>query len=154
MKRFALAAALIAGLTACGPSAEADVKQAKVEVTQAWARDTVGRTATAAVFMTLSSPTADRLVGASTPIAGKTDLMTMEMRGEAMIMAYVDAIDIPANQAVSLDPSGLHVWLEDLRQPLQAGQTFPLVLDFAKAGQQRVEVSVVAPAAALPMSEI
>jgi copper(I)-binding protein len=147
MKRLVLAASLIAGLVACGQSAE-------VGVDQAWARDTVGRTANAAVFMTISSPTADRLVGASTPVAGKTGLMTMEMDGGAMTMAYVDAIDVPANEAVSLDPSGLHVWLEDLREPLKSGQTFPLVLEFEKAGEKHVEVSVVPPAAPSPMQDM
>lgn len=38
--------------------------------------------------------------------------------------------------------------------PPPAGQTFPLVLEFEKAGEQRVEVSVVAPGAPLPMPEM
>ena len=44
------------------------------------------------------------------------------------------------------------MWLADLREPLMAGQTFPLVLEFEKAGKQRVEVMVIAPAAAPPTS--
>ena len=76
--------------------------------------------------------------------------MTMEMGGGAMAMAYVDAIDIPANVPVSLDPTGLHVWLDSLNEPLEAGRSFPLVLEFEKAGEQRVEVSVIAPAAPPP----
>jgi copper(I)-binding protein len=102
--------------------------------------------------MTITSPTADRLVGASTHVANKTDLMTMETEGATMAMTYLEDIKIPANQLVSLDPSGLHVWLTELNEPLKAGQTFPLVLEFEKAGEQRVDVSVVAPAAAAPMS--
>jgi copper(I)-binding protein len=123
---------------------------AGVEVDNAWARDTVGSTANAAVFMTIASPTADRLVGASTPVAGKTDLMTMKGAGGTMAMTYLEGIDIPADAPVSLEPSGLHVWLAGLDAPLEAGQTFPLVLRFEKAGEQRVEVSVIAPAAAPP----
>ena len=145
MKSWALALVLSLPLAACeGP--------AEVAVTDAWARDTVGRTGSAAVFMTISSPGDDRLLGASTQVASKTDLMTMESGGGAMAMAYVDAIEIPAGEAVSLDPSGLHVWLEDLKQPLRAGETFPLVLEFEKAGEQSVEVTVIAPAASAPMA--
>lgn len=144
MKSWVLALVLLLPLAACGQPAE-------VAVTDAWARDSVGRTASAAVFMTISSPGADRLIGASSPVARKTDLMTMEMTGGAMNMAYLDAIDIPAGVPVSLDPSGLHVWLEDLHQPLKAGQTFPLVLEFEKAGERRVAVSVIEPAAAPPV---
>jgi hypothetical protein len=142
---MALALVALFPLAACNQTAV-------VEVDRAWTRDTVGRTANAAVFMTITSSAPDRLIGASTPAAEKTDLMTMETEDGAMAMAYLDHIEIPANEPVSLDPSGLHVWLADLGEPLKAGQTFPLVLEFEKAGEQRVEVSVVAPAAAAPMS--
>ena len=145
MRRLALALVTLFPLAACN-------QVAVVEVERAWTRDTVGRTANAAVFMTITSSAPDRLIGASTPAANKTDLMTIETKDGAMAMAYLDAIEIPANQPVSLDPSGLHVWLANLNEPLEAGQSIPLVLEFEKAGEQRVEVSVVAPAAAAPMS--
>ncbi len=118
----------------------------------AWARDTVGGSANAAVYMTITSPTADRLLSASTPIAKKTDLMTMAGGSSATEMTYVNGIDIPANRPVSLNPSGLHVWLADLNQPLRAGQTFPLTLKFEKAGERQVVVSIIKPAATPPMS--
>ena len=143
MKRSALALGLTLALAACA-------RPTAVEVTDAWTRDTVGRTANAAVFMTITSPTADRLVAASASVAGKTDLMTMRSADGAMAMTYLDAISIPAGAPVSLDPAGLHVWLADLRAPLEAGQSFPLVLEFEKAGELRVEVAGIAPAAAAP----
>jgi copper(I)-binding protein len=125
---------------------------ATLEVKEVWTRDTVGGTANAAVFMTISSSAADRLVGASTPVANKTDLMTMQGGSGEMKMSYLNGIDVPAGKPVSLDPTGLHVWLADLKQPLKAGQTFPLSLRFEKAGERQVTVSVTAPAAAPPMS--
>ena len=128
------------------------VQSAPLEVKDVWARDTVGSAANAAVFMTISSPTPDRLIAASTRVAKKTDLMTMEGGSSAMEMKYVEGIDIPANKPVSLNPGGLHIWLADLNQPLKAGQTFPLVLKFEKAGERQVIVSIIEPAAAPPMS--
>jgi len=139
-----LALCLLVPVAACG-------QPAPLEVHDAWARDSVGSTANAAVFMTISSATPDRLVAAATPVANRTDLMTMGSDSGAMGMEYLEAIDIPADKPVSLDPGGLHVWLDDLDQPLKAGQTFPLVLTFDKAGQRRVVVSVIDPAAAPPM---
>ena len=56
-------------------------------------------------------------------MAEKTALMTMRAEDGTMGMRYIDAIDLPPGQPVSLDPTGLHVWLEDLRQPLKAGET-------------------------------
>ena len=144
MRRLVSAMVLMLPLSACQPPAG-------VEVENAWARDTVGRTANAAVFMSITSPGTDRLVAASSPAAKKTDLMTMKMEGGAMAMTYLDGIDIPAGEPVSLNPSGLHVWLADLNQPLKSGQTFPLVLEFEKAGEQRVVVSVIAPVAPPPI---
>jgi copper(I)-binding protein len=126
-------------------------QQAAPVVKNVWARDTVGGTANAAVFMTITSPVADRLIGASSPASGKTDLMTMRGGGGMMGMAYVDAIDLPANTPVSLNPQGLHVWFAALPQPLKAGQKIPLTLKFEKAGEQQVTVSIIAAAAPPPM---
>jgi hypothetical protein len=123
-----------------------------VEVEDAWTRDSVGRTANAAVFMTIRSDTADRLIAASAPVAKKTDLMTMVASKGTMGMTYVDAIDVPAGRPVNLNSSGLHIWLAELNQPLKAGQTFPLFLEFEKAGRRQVTISIVEPAAAPPMS--
>ena len=127
-------------------------QQASLEVKDAWTRDTVGSVANAAVFLTISSPIADRLVSASTRVARKTDLMTMGREGDVMKMKYVQGIDIPANTPVSLNPSGLHVWLAQLKQPLKAGETFPLDLKFEKAGQRQIAVTVIKPADAPPKS--
>ena len=145
MRRLAFVIALTLPLIACRQAAPAEVKNV-------WARDTVGGTANAAVFMTITSPVADRLIGASTPAAKKTDLMTMTMEGGTMGMKYLDAVDLPANKAVDLNSGGLHVWLAGLNQPLKAGQTIPLTLKFEKAGERQVTVSVIAPAAAPPTS--
>ena len=144
MRRLAIALFLSLPIAAC-------TKPAPLVVKDAWTRDTVGSSANAAVFMTITSPTADRLVAASTPVAKKTDLMTMDVSGGAMEMKYLKGIDIPANQPVSLNAGGLHVWLADLNQPLKAGQTFPLSLTFEKAGQRKVVVSILQPTAAPPM---
>ena len=121
-------------------------------ITDVWARDTVGSTANAAVFMTITSPTPDRLLAVSDSVADKTDLMTMQGGSSHMEMTYVGGIDIPAGKPVSLNPAGLHVWLAGLHQPLKAGQSFPLTLRFEKAGERTVTVSVIAPAAAAPMA--
>ena len=145
MRRSAFALFLLLPIAACAQPAGPEVKDP-------WARDTVGSTANAAVFMTIASRTADRLIAASTPIANKTDLMTMAGGSGAMEMKYLKAIDIPADKAVTLNSSGLHVWLAELNQPLKAGHSFPLVLTFEKAGERRVTVSVIAPAAAPPMA--
>ena len=132
----------------------AAAQTARLEVKDVWARATIGSSANAAIYMTITSPNADRLVAASTPVANKTDLMTLEGGSSAMEMIYLKTIDIPANKPVSLNPNGLHVWLAGLKQPLKAGETFPLTLTFEKAGRRQVSVSVTKPGATPPMPEM
>lgn len=147
MRGLTLTLFLLLPLAACERSAP-------LEIADAWARDTIGGTETAAVYMTITSPTADRLIGASTPIAANTDLMNMHGDSSSMAMVYVDAIDIPANTPVSLDPTGFHVWLANLNEPLRAGQSFPLTLRFEQAGEREITVSIIEASAAPPMSDM
>lgn len=113
-----------------------------VQITNAWARATPGGAQTAAAYVTVESPTGDRLTGASTPAAQKTELHEMTMEGSVMKMRPVEGIDLPAGEPVTLKPGGYHIMLTGLAKPLKEGETFPLTLDFAKAGAKQVNVTV------------
>jgi copper(I)-binding protein len=115
---------------------------AQLEINNAWAGATPGSAENGAAYVTITSPTADRLVSASTPVAKKTELHTMSMQGMVMKMRPVSGVDVPAGQPVSLKPGGEHIMLMGLNQPLREGQSFPLTLDFEKAGPRTVTVSV------------
>jgi hypothetical protein len=115
---------------------------AQLEVNNAWARATPGKAENGAAYVTIQSPAADRLVSASTPVAKKAELHTMSMQGMVMQMRPVSGVDIPAGQPVSLNPGGEHIMLMGLNQPLREGQSFPLTLDFEKAGPRTVTVTV------------
>jgi len=145
VRRFALALFLLLPVMAAAQPSQLEVKDV-------WTRATIGSSSNAAVYMTITSQVADRLVAASTPVANKTDLMTMGGGSSAMEMLYLKAIDIPANKPVTLNASGLHVWLAGLKHQLNAGQTFPLTLTFEKAGRREVTVSIIKPNAMPPMS--
>jgi len=134
----ALAAAFL--LTLSAPAAMA--QSSNVEIKEAWARATPGGAQTGAAYVTLQSPTGDRLTGASTPVAKMAELHSMTMDNGVMKMRQVDGIDVPAGQAVTLQPNGYHIMLMGLTQPLKEGQTFPLTLTFAKAGNESVTVTV------------
>lgn len=138
MRGLAFSLCLLLSIAGC-------TRPASIRVEDPWARATPSGTAQVAVFMTISSRSGDRLVGASTPLAARTDLMTMEMGEGAMAMSYVEAIEIPANETVRLEPRGLHVWMAGVGRPLIAGQTFPVTLSFEKAGDVRVDVAVLGP---------
>lgn len=132
-------------------AAVASAQTGQLAVDNAWARATPGKSDIGAAYVTIHSPTADRLVAASTPVAKKAELHTMEMSGMVMKMRPISSIDIPAGQSVSLAPGGMHIMLMGLNQPLKAGQSFPLSLTFAKAGTRTVNVAVEKVGASGPM---
>jgi copper(I)-binding protein len=113
-----------------------------VEVKDAWARATPAGAQTAAAYVTIVSPTADRLTGVATPEAQKAELHSMTMEGGVMKMRPIDGLDLPAGTLVTLKPGGYHIMLTGLAKPLREGDTFPLTLSFANAGTQQVTVTV------------
>jgi copper(I)-binding protein len=152
--------ALVFVATLAAMMAPAFAQTDQIQITSPWARATPGGATTAAAYMTIMSPTADRLVAVSTPIAKKAELHTMTMTGTVMKMRQIAAIDLPAGLPVTLKPVGIHIMLTGLAQPLKQGQSFPLTLTFAKGGTHEVTVAVEkvgamgpagAPGGAMPM---
>ena len=131
--------AFIAGLAV---ASAALAQHAQLEVNNAWARATPGKAENGAAYVTIQSPTADRLVSASSPVAKKAELHTMSMQGMVMKMRPIAGLDVPPGQSVTLKPGGEHIMLMGLNQPLHEGQSFPLTLDFEKAGPRTVTVAV------------
>ena len=131
--------ALVAGLVV---TSAALAQPAQLEVTNAWARATPGKAKNGAAYVTIESPTADRLVSASSPVAKKAELHTMSMQGMVMKMRPIAGLDVPPGQSLTLKPGGEHIMLMGLNQPLHEGQSFPLTLDFEKAGPRTVTVAV------------
>ena len=84
----------------------------------------------------------DRLVSAQSPIAGRAEFHTHEMDGGMMKMRRVPSVEVPAQSEVTFEPGGLHVMLPGLKKPLVAGERFPLVLEFEKAGTIEVSVEI------------
>src|ERR1700756_1156031 len=114
----------------------------QLEVSNAWARATPAKAENGAAYVTILSPTPDRLLSASSPVAKKAELHTMEMAGMVMKMRPSGGLDIPAGQPVALKPGGEHIMLIGLQQPLHEGQSFTLTLNFEKAGVRTVSVAV------------
>ena len=133
-----LTLAALSGLCALSTFAQS------VSVTEAWARATVpGQKATGA-FMVLTAKDVSKLVAASTPVAGITEIHEMKMDKDVMRMSAVAALDLPAGKAVELKPGGYHVMLMDLKNPLADKSTIPMTLTFedAKGQKSRLEVQV------------
>jgi len=131
--------ALVSGLLLSGAAAQSP----QVTVTDAWSRATPPHAPTAAVYMTLTSATADRLVAVSTPVAQQAELHQTTNQGGIMRMRpVVGGLELPPGKPVSLRPGGYHIMLTGLKTSLQAGQSIPLRLTFAHAPPVDVEATV------------
>jgi periplasmic copper chaperone A len=134
-------AILLAGLLGTATAAAAGPA---ITVAKAWARATTSAGATGVVYLSLADigPAADRLIGVATPVAAHADMHIMVMEGNVMQMRPVDAVDVKPGERIEFKPSGLHIMLTDMKQPLTRGERFPVTLDFEKAGKVDVEVLV------------
>ncbi|MEN9643427.1 MAG: hypothetical protein RL238_96 [Actinomycetota bacterium] len=180
--RRALAATVAVGLFAFGAAACGDDSTdsadtagaettagsaAELTVSGQWARTSPMDAANGALYFTVTSPEADRLVdvkvdasvagmaqihetvmatddtmamGSDTTMAMGGDT-TMAMGGE-MEMREVDGIDIAAGEPLVLEPGGYHVMLMELAAPLEVGTSISVTLTFEKAGDVVIDVPV------------
>ena len=147
LKLLVIAGCLLVSLLIPGAAA---AQTGQVEIKDAWARATPGKAENGAAYLTIETLAPDKLVAVSSPAAKKTTLHTMTMDGGVMKMRPLDGLDVPANQPVTLKPGSIHIMLQGLNEPLQAGKSFPLTLTFEKAGERKVEVAVEKPGAMGP----
>jgi hypothetical protein len=133
--RHALAASAAALWLAAGAA------RAAVEVSDAWARATMPGQKVAGVYMQLKADRPARLIGVRSRAAKTAEVHEMSHAGGVMKMRKVEALDLPANRVVKLEPGGLHVMLLDIGKPLKPGERVPLTLIVEQAGK-RVEVQV------------
>jgi periplasmic copper chaperone A len=124
---------------------------AQVTVERPWTRATPPGAKVGAGFMTLKSKgVADRVVGASSPAAGRVEMHVTIREGDVMKMREVKAFEVPAGGSFELKPGGAHLMLMDLKRPLKQGEKLPLTLKLEKGGELKVELSVEALGARQP----
>ena len=112
-------------------------------VKNAFARASATPNATAgAVYLTISSPEADRLTAVFSPAAAMAHLHESKDENGVMKMEMRQSLDIAAGEEIVMKPGGLHIMLMGLKAPLKKGETLALELTFEKAGTVPVLVPV------------
>jgi copper(I)-binding protein len=123
-----------------------DYKQSGLDISNPWARPTAGESKTAAVYFTVKNTGSadDTLKSLSTPVAKKADIHknTTDEYGVMRMRPVEGGLNVPAGGSVDLNPGGYHVMMTGLKQKLVTGQTVPLTLTFAKAGDVTVDVQI------------
>lgn len=106
-----------------------------ITITHPWAAPSATEAAAMFLEMNNSGPRADRLIGASTPIAGA---VIFRARDGAPLEYY----DLLPRRPVSLRPGRRYIALRDLKGPLALDDAFPVTLRFARAGSITITVMV------------
>lgn len=132
--------ALFAGITTHAQSSAAST----IVVEQPWARATPKGAKTGAAYMTLinNGASTDRLLSATTPVADQVQFHEETEEKGVSRMREVRTVELDPAAKIIFTPGKMHMMIVGLKQPLKEGQSFPLTLQFEKAGKIDVIVPI------------
>jgi len=108
-------------LSSCGqPSAP-------VTVSDPVYRPPLGAGSVGAAYFTIESASDDSAVSFSSPMAAAVEIHETVVENGRASMRPIGALELPARTPVALEPGGMHLMIID-PQPLEADQTFPLMI--------------------------
>jgi periplasmic copper chaperone A len=140
-------------LLTAGAAAAQEFKAGPLEIDQPWSRATPKGAKVAAGYLTIKNTGTepDRLVGVTSPAAGKSEIHEMSMEKGVMKMRPVPGgVEIKPGETVELKPGSFHIMMTGLKNPIERGKPFKASLTFEKAGPVEVEFTVVAAGASPP----
>lgn len=132
-----------------------------IEVSDAWVRparmssgDTMGHGShgtelpvagtNSAAYMRIGNTTStpDRLLRVESNVAGAIEIHQTMFTDDIASMSPVEAVEIPAHDAVEIMPGGLHIMLIGLNRDLLEGEQIQLTLVFENAGRIAINAEV------------
>jgi hypothetical protein len=116
-----------------------------IRVENAWSRAVPDGSEVAVGYLTIRNDgdEPDRLVSASAPFAGETEMHQTTMTDGVMQMRPVsEGVPVPAKSTVTLEPGSYHLMFMRLTGPIKEGDTLPLKLTFERAGIVDVTIQV------------
>lgn len=120
MKRLIAAIALC--FAACGQGG------APIAVENTQYRAPLGASGIGVAYFSITSPTADAIVGVSSPQADHIEMHTSVSEGDQMAMKRLYEVELPAGKPVIFGPNGMHLMVFEPR-PVAEGATFPIQID-------------------------
>jgi copper(I)-binding protein len=140
-----LVASLFAVAMSAGAASADDYKLGALEIGHPWSRALPKGATVAAGYVKIKNTGTelDRLVGGSTPVAGRFEIHEMSMDKGVMKMRPLPAgVEIKPGQTVELKPGATHIMMMDVKQPIERGKPFKGSLVFEKAGAVDVDFAV------------
>lgn len=116
-----------------------------VKITNLWARALPVVSKNGAAYFTAENTGKHdaRIRGVLTAIARRAEIHTHVLEdGLARMQQVTEGVVVPAHGTISFTPGGLHIMLMGLEQPLTAGMSFPITLEFEDGGSFPLTVNV------------
>jgi hypothetical protein len=145
MKIFTVLACAVA-VVAANASFAHDYKLGALQIEHPWARATPKGASVGGGYMKITNTgtSPDRLIGGSSPIAGRFEVHEMSMDNGVMRMRPLkDGLEIKPGQTIELKPGSFHIMFVDIKQPIKEGERVKSTLVFEKAGTIEVEYAAV-----------
>ncbi|RYG33160.1 MAG: copper chaperone PCu(A)C [Burkholderiales bacterium] len=133
-----LIAAIALGLTACGLAA-CGQGAAPLQVTEATYRAPLGSTGIGVAYLSVTSPSADRIVGVSSPQADRVEMHASVMSGDQVSMKQLQEVVLPAGKPVEFAPGGMHLMVFGPK-PLAEGATFPIQIELESGRTETISL--------------
>jgi len=118
----------------------ANAANLEVTVKDAWGKATAPGQDNGTIQFSIVSKKEAKLVSISSSVAGTVEIHSMVHENGMMKMRPVEFITLQAEKWVDLKNTGNHVMLLNLKQPLKAGDTIPLILTLEFPDKHRISV--------------
>ncbi|MCJ8318760.1 MAG: copper chaperone PCu(A)C [Colwellia sp.] len=118
------------------------IQAQNLTATEGYIRESIPGTTVSSAYMTLTntSEKSVTLVGASSKISARIEIHEHSMSNGMMSMRQVESIVIGSKETAILQPSGLHLMIFDIKEPLKHGDLITLTLHFSS--QPNVEIQL------------
>jgi copper(I)-binding protein len=109
-----------------------------------WSRPTASGMPIGVAYLSITNKGSqeDTLIAARTPAAARVEFHRTSVESGMARMRPAGALVIAPNSTITAEPGGLHLMLIDLKAPLVAGTSVPLVLTFKSAGDVTVQLKI------------
>jgi copper(I)-binding protein len=136
----AVVAAIATGGIAVAPAGAHGYRVGTITIGHFWATPAKAGTGATGVYGILynTGKAPDRLVGATTPVAGQVRFRAKTPDG----FKWLDGIPLAPGRPMAIAAWRQHLWLTGLKRPLAAGTSFPLTLSFRRAGRITIRIVV------------
>jgi copper(I)-binding protein len=130
MRRCSAAWVLAVSLLVSLLASAADTPAGGVTLKIGWMRPAAAGMAEAKVYVDITSETDLVLVGATTPVARKVELVDVTSKGEQSEAKVVASMPVPGGKTTRLAYLGSHLRLVDINKDLANGNAVPITLAF------------------------